>query len=402
MSSIGIEETDAKNKINSELYSALMIKQDEQKVIELCRKVPDHSLCVFTIYDDTVLHVAAYTKKSDLVMKLLDELPDQSLDKMTRQNKAGNTILHETASSNHALPVADKLFRKAPGLLGMRNNNGGTALLRAAHNGKIEIFNFLAGKNFSGFIIKLQLQSFKSSLKIQKYGSEKDNGEEGRSSGGGGGDVDIPLFLATKSGCVEIAKQILKVYPQSVGFIDHEGRNILHVANKYRQLEIFGHAGKMEALVRRLFRIDHHGNTILHMVGKERKDYLPEKTLVVQEDLLWYDIVNHRNNVGFTAEGLFDSANYDLRVLSKEWLIHTAEGCSVIAVLIATVPFAAAYTVPGGSNERTGYPILIHQPFFVVFTLSDVLSLTSPLAAVVTFLSVLTSSFRLEEFALSS
>ncbi|KAL9416220.1 hypothetical protein AB3S75_039418 [Citrus x aurantiifolia] len=67
---------------------------------------------------------------------------------MTRQNKAGNTILHETASSNHALPVADKLFRKAPGLLGMRNNNGGTALLRAAHNGKIEIFNFLAGKNF--------------------------------------------------------------------------------------------------------------------------------------------------------------------------------------------------------------------------------------------------------------
>ena len=148
MSSIGIEETDAKNKINSELYNALMIKQDEQKVIELCRKVPDHSLCVFTIYDDTVLHVAAYTKKSDLVMKLLDELPDQSLDKMTRQNKAGNTILHETASSNHALPVADKLFRKAPGLLGMRNNNGGTALLGAAHNGKIEIFNFLAGKNF--------------------------------------------------------------------------------------------------------------------------------------------------------------------------------------------------------------------------------------------------------------
>ena len=106
--------------------------------------------------------------------------------------------------------------------------------------------------------------------------------------------------------------------------------------------------------------------------------------------------------MGFTAEGLFDAANYDLRVLSKEWLIHTAEGCSVIAVLIATVPFAAAYTVPGGSNERTDYPILIHQPFFVVFTLSDVLSLTSPLAAVVTFLSVLTSSFRLEEFALSS
>lgn len=102
--------------------------------------------------------------------------------------------------------------------------------------------------------------------------------------------------------------------------------------------------------------------------------------------------------MGLTAEGLFASANNDLRVSSKEWLIHTAEGCSVVAVLIATVAFAAAYTVPGGSNESTGYPILINQPFFVVFTISDVLSLTSSLAAVVTFLSILTSPFRLEDF----
>ena len=113
MSSIGIEDTDAKLKINSELYNALMIKKDEQKVSELCRKVPDHALYVFTIHDDTVLLMATYTKKSDLVIKLLDELPDQSLDKMTRQNKAGNTIQHETATSNHALPVADTVLRKA-------------------------------------------------------------------------------------------------------------------------------------------------------------------------------------------------------------------------------------------------------------------------------------------------
>lgn len=38
----------------------------------------------------------------------------------------------------------------APGLLGMRNNNKETALLRAARHGKVEIFNFLAGK-ISGY-----------------------------------------------------------------------------------------------------------------------------------------------------------------------------------------------------------------------------------------------------------
>ena len=32
----------------------------------------------------------------------------------------------------------------------------------------------------------------------------------------------------------------------------------------------------------------------------------------------------------------------------------TAERSSVVAVLIATVAFAAAYTVPGGPNQSTG------------------------------------------------
>lgn len=102
--------------------------------------------------------------------------------------------------------------------------------------------------------------------------------------------------------------------------------------------------------------------------------------------------------MGFTPEELFATANNELRAQSKEWLIHTAEGCSVVAVLIATVAFAAAYTVPGGANEETGYPILLHHPFFLTFTVSDVLSLTFSLAAVVTFLSILSSPFRLQDF----
>jgi ankyrin repeat protein len=58
----------------------------------------------------------------------------------------GNTILHETATSNHAIAVADKLLKRAPGLLGMRNHNGETALFRAARYGKTDMFNFLAAK----------------------------------------------------------------------------------------------------------------------------------------------------------------------------------------------------------------------------------------------------------------
>ncbi|KAH7561048.1 hypothetical protein JRO89_XS10G0162800 [Xanthoceras sorbifolium] len=469
-----------KHKINSELYDALMMREDEKKVIELCRKVPDHALHIFTIHDDTVLHMATHTKKSELVLKLLDELPDMYLDKMTRQNQAGNTILHETATSNHALPVADKVLRKAPGLLGMRNNNGESALFRSARYGKAEIFSFLAGK-ISGYDqaskmsflqrtdkttvlhmsilaehyvkrscslafrekIKKEEEKYKAAIelaeflikrdtswelsftiqdqsrpRIHKYGgsSGASNVSGGEVVGGGGGveSAESALFLATKSGCIEMVKRILKVYPQAIEYIDDEGRNILHLAIKYRQLEIFEYVKHMEAPMKRFVRkIDNNGNTILHMTGIKRKDYVPEKmegpALVLQEELLWYERVKevmesmphfmtHQNNMRLTAEGLFALANNDLRLLSIEWLKHTVEGCSVVAVLIATVAFAAIYTVPGGINESTGKPVLINHPFFAVFTVTDVLSLTFSLTSVVTFLSILSSPFRLQDF----
>ncbi|KAK7850405.1 hypothetical protein CFP56_001012 [Quercus suber] len=59
-----------------------------------------------------------------------------------------------------------------------------------------------------------------------------------------------PLFRATKSGCIEIVKEILKIFPQAVEHIDNEGRTILHVAIKYRLLEVFDLVLKMELAMR--------------------------------------------------------------------------------------------------------------------------------------------------------
>ncbi|KAF3950016.1 hypothetical protein CMV_024176, partial [Castanea mollissima] len=221
-----------------------------------------------------------------------------------------------------------------------------------------------------------------------------------------------PLFLATKSGCVEIVKEILKIYPQAVEHIDDEGQCILHVAIKYRQLEVFEHVCKMEVPMRWLVRrLDNNGNTILHMVGMPIHEYVPEKmlgpALQLQEELLWFERVKsvtkeafvcHQNNMKETAEALFATTKSKLRNSARDWLIHTSEGCSIVAVLIATVAFTAAYTIPGGPDQKTGFPVLLYHPFFVVSTASDVLSLSGALTSVVMFLSILTAPFRLEDF----
>ena len=163
---------------------------------------------------------------------------------------------------------------------------------------------------------------------LHKYGSghttEKNVGEGTAMSSLGleEGATKIPLFLATRSGCVEIVDKILKLYPQAVEHIDERGRNILHIAIKYRQLNIFELVRNMELPMRRLTRkIDEDGNSILHTVGKESKDYVPEKmqgpALELQDELRWLEVLHFKHP--FFSYGLGVHAS----ICSKCKHIHT-------------------------------------------------------------------------------
>ncbi|WJZ95918.1 hypothetical protein VitviT2T_014653 [Vitis vinifera] len=223
---------------------------------------------------------------------------------------------------------------------------------------------------------------------------------------------EIPLFLATWSGIQEIVKEIFAVHPQAFEHINCKGKNILHFAIKHRQIKIFNLVVNNEFIARNLVRkLDDEGNSILHMVGKKRADYVPEKiqspALQLQKELILFERVKevsadyftkHLNEQKHTPEELFAETNTKLRKSATDWLKRTSENCTVVAVLIATVAFAAAYTIPGGPNQNTGFPLLLYQPFFMIFTLSDSLTLTFALTSVVTFLSILTSSFRFRDF----
>ncbi|KAJ6881493.1 hypothetical protein NC651_028166 [Populus alba x Populus x berolinensis] len=405
MGSCNADVPDTKQKINGLLYNAL-VTCNQKDVEYLCQRISDHALHVITVNDDTVVHMATYAKEAALVERLLDELPDHHVDKLTRQNRVGNTILHETATSNHAIAVADKLLKRAPGLLGMRNHNGETALFRAARYGKTDMFNFLAAKvsgydeaslqfyvqrsdkttvlhiailseHFDlacrialdyrhlisekdgdgmtslqllscnpsafkqypedGFIklaksccstawqekVKNKKDKYKSAVELAKLLSRNDTSWEVTYSsidqskpkihrygeiGGQEGmslaaripermdDVgETPLILATKSGILEIVEEILRLYPQAVEHVDDEGRNVLHVAIKYRELKIFELVARMEVPMMRLVRkIDNEGNSILHTAGIKRKDFVSEKmegpAFLLQEELQWFEV----------------------------------------------------------------------------------------------------------------
>ena len=116
------------------------------------------------------------------------------------------------------------------------------------------------------------------------------------------------------------------------------------------------------------------------------------------EKTIPYHYATHRNKEEKkTAKQLFMEKHDDLLKNACQWMKGTAESCSTVAVLVATVVFAAAYTVPGGTNE-SGLPIFLHHPIFLVFTVMDVVSLASSLTSMVMFLSILTSPCEIWDF----
>ncbi|KAL3747255.1 hypothetical protein ACJRO7_016092 [Eucalyptus globulus] len=83
---------------------------------------------------------------------------------------------------------------------------------------------------------------------------------------------------------------------------------------------------------------------------------------------------------------------------AEQWMKDTSSSCSLVATLIITVAFAAAFTVPGGNNGSMGIPIFLNKGSFMVFAVADGLALLSSVTATLMFLTILTSRYTIEDF----
>ncbi|XP_022024426.1 ankyrin repeat-containing protein ITN1-like [Helianthus annuus] len=223
--------------------------------------------------------------------------------------------------------------------------------------------------------------------------------------------ADTPLLLATIHDSTEIVREILNIYPQAVEHVDKEGHNILHLAIWHRRYEIIDMVEEMEYPLTRLRgRLDSNYNTLLHMVGHkvdDMKEDIKHPAQELKEDQRLYKRVEKicttldmstRNANQKTAFEVFSEANDKLRAEAKVWMCENSKSCSIVAVLIATVAFTSAYTVPGGPSE-TGHPVLKGKPMFLLFTLADAISLSRALTSVIVFLNIVTSPFHFKDFA---
>ena len=82
----------------------------------------------------------------------------------------------------------------------------------------------------------------------------------------------------------------------------------------------------------------------------------------------------------------------------EKWMKDTSSSCTVVGALIVTIMFAAAFTVPGSNDQYKGFPIFFNEKLFMVFIVTDALSLFSSSTSVLMFLGILTSHYAEEDF----
>ncbi|KAI3935609.1 hypothetical protein MKW92_018856, partial [Papaver armeniacum] len=109
------------------------------------------------------------------------------------------------------------------------------------------------------------------------------------------------------------------------------------------------------------------------------------------------------NGDGDTPQEVFTREHKDLVKKAEAYMIRTAESCLVVAALVNTVAFAAAYTVPGGNfgdsdATKMGKPIFLGKKSFVVFMVVDALALLASTTTILVFLFILAGSFAEGKF----
>ncbi|BAT91100.1 hypothetical protein VIGAN_06240700 [Vigna angularis var. angularis] len=218
------------------------------------------------------------------------------------------------------------------------------------------------------------------------------------------------LLMAAGSGIVEIVGKIIDRFPEAICHVSQDQHNVLHMAVKHRQLKIFNMLKKHSAFKSLIFRITAEGRTLLHQISRMEfyvEQHLPGVAFQLQDELRWYERVKnivptyylmHCDKDGLTAEDVLEMEHREMHKEAKGWIKETAQSCSTVAVLVATVVFAAAYTIPGGTNQNNGTPLFLGSRVFLFYTVTDVVALVSSLASVVMFLSILTSPFELWDF----
>ncbi|XVE62111.1 hypothetical protein DITRI_Ditri06bG0093000 [Diplodiscus trichospermus] len=320
-------------------------------------------------------HVAAKQGHVEVLKELLATFPNSAMT----TDLSCTTALHTAAAQGH-IDVVNLLLETDTDLAKIARNNGKTVLHSAARMGHLEVVKSLLSKDpTTGF-------------RIDKKGQ-------------------TALHMAVKGQSEEIVMELLKPDPSVLHLEDNKGNTALHIAIKKGRTQI----------VRCLLSIEGININATNKAGESPLDTAekmgtPELVSILKEagatnsmghgkppnaakqlkqtvSDIKHDVqsqLQQTRQTGFRVQKIAKR----LKKLHISGLNNAINSSTVVAVLIATVAFAAIFTVPGQYVEKNlegfslGEAYIANKVPFIVFFVFDSLALFISLAVVVVQTSV--------------
>ncbi|KAI9154308.1 hypothetical protein LWI28_024177 [Acer negundo] len=322
-------------------------------------------------------HIAAKQGNLEVLKVLMDAIPELSMT----CDSSNTTALHTAASQGH-IDVVNFLLENGSSVATIAKSNAKTALHSAARNGHVEIVK---------------------SLLSTEPGIATRNDKKGQTA----------LHMAVKGLSVELVDELLSLEPSLINMVDTKGNTALHIATRKGRAQIIRklltHSGVDKAAINKsgetaFDTAEKTGNSeikaILQEYGVQCAKFLKPKNGARELKQTVSDIkheVHHQlEHTRLTRKRVHGIAKR-LNKMHSEGLNQTINSTTVVAVLIATVAFAAIFNVPGQyADDPENIPTklilgeanIAPKPAFMIFFIFDAIALFISLAVVVVQTSV--------------
>ncbi|XP_031102849.1 ankyrin repeat-containing protein At5g02620-like [Ipomoea triloba] len=244
-------------------------------------------------------------------------------------------------------------------------------------------------------------------------------------------DWTTVFHIAAREGHDRIMEHISNRCPDCWEMVNSKGQNVLHEAIQSGEMDVFKYIERCNQLDSLASEGDEDGNTPIHLLPIY-EDYWSEEFVqnLLRKDNKKQLVFNkqHQNPTDRYMEHVGNLFNFndttdehyfelygrygqraDLTKNSRKKISSTKKGFDInemvdfgvrksetniiVATLIATITFAAGFTVPGGYNsnvdsEEAGKAILIRNAAFKAFVVTDVVAFICSMLAVYIFGSV--------------
>ncbi|KAB1217992.1 hypothetical protein CJ030_MR3G014598 [Morella rubra] len=397
------------NDIDSQMVGTLSGAEFDAEVAEVRAAVVDE----VNQLGETALYTAAEKGYLDIVKELLKYSSQETL---TKKNRSGFDPLHIAAFQGHHA-IVQVLLDHDPGLSKTIGPSNATPLISAATKGYTEVVNELLSKDCGLLEISksngknaLHLAGRQGHVEVVKALLTKDPQLARRTDKKG----QTALHMAVKGQNCEVVKLLLEADPAIVMLPDKSGNTALHVATRKKRVEIVNELCALRDTSVNAPNRDHKTaldiaeELSLSVESSEIKDCLSRygalraNELNQPRDELRNTVTQIKKDVHIQLEQTrktnknVHNISKELRKLHREGINNATNSVTVVAVLFATVAFAAIFTVPGGDHDN-GMAVVVKRASFKIFFIFNAIALFTSLAVVVVQITLVRGETKAEK-----